>query len=124
MLKTDYPIYFNTTAISIKARRWNMTYENISSSNQTEDGGDHVEFLRFGKVKVSAQFRCTDEWVSTLKSFSAIPSFTLKCYDVGTKAYAERTVRMDGFQANLMAGSDRLRATNGTYEVQFTLTEY
>ena len=124
MLKEDFPIYFDNTEISIKARRWNMTYANISSLSQTEDGGDHVEFLRFGKVTVSAQFRCTDEWTYTLKSFSTKPSFTLRCYDVGTKAYAERTVRMDGFSANIIAGSERLGVTNGTYEVTFNLTEY
>lgn len=124
MLKEDFPIYFDNTEISIKARRWNMTYANMSSLSQTEDGGDHVEFLRFGKVTVSAQFRCTDEWAYQLKQFSAIPSFTLRYYDISIKGYASRTVRMDGFSANLISGSERLNATNGVYEVSFNLVEY
>lgn len=124
MLKTDFPIYFNSTAIDIKPRRWNVSYANISSSNQTEDGGDHIEFLRFGKYSVSAQFRVTDNWASTLKSFSALPSFTLRDYDIGQKAYVERTVRMENFAANLIIGSERLNATNGVYDVTFSLVEY
>lgn len=124
MLKTDYPIYFDTTAITIKHRRWNRTYGNILNINQTEDGHDDVEVVRKGKSTISAWFRCTDTWVSTLVAFNDEPSFIVKFYDVKTKAYVDLTVRMEGLTVQEIIGSDRLSATNGIYDVAFNLVEF
>ena len=124
MLKADYPIYFDTTEISIKPRQWNRTYAKIENINQTEAGGDDVEVIRTRKSTISCQFRCTDSWASTLSTFQDAPSLVVKFYDTKTKAYIELTVRMENYSEQLILGSERLGSTNGVWNIGFNLVEF
>lgn len=124
MLKNDYPIYFDETAITIKDRRWNRSYVNIVNQNQTEDGHDDIEIIRSGKSTISAWFRCMDEWASVLAAFNSHPSINVKFYDVATKAYVTLVMRMDGLTIQKVIGSENLSVTNGVYDVSFNLVEF
>lgn len=124
MLRTDYPIYFDTTEITIRHRQWNRVYSNVLNINQTEDGHDDVEVIRLGKATIAAQFRCTDTWAATLAAFNDQPSIAVKYYDVVTKAYVTMNMRMDNLSVREIKGSDRLSATNGVYDVSFNLVEF
>ena len=70
MLRDDFPIYFDDTEISIKHRQWARSYANMITVNTTEAGIDEVEYLRFGKTTIRAQFRCMDNWVAIFAEFS------------------------------------------------------
>jgi hypothetical protein len=124
MLKEDYPIYFDDTEISIRDRRWNRSYINVTSIFQTEDGHDDVEVIRTGKSTISAAFRCTDAWASVFASFNSHTSINVRFYDVETNDYITLIMRMDGLMVNKIVGSERLSVTNGTYEVTFNLVEF
>lgn len=124
MLKEDYPIYFDDTEISIRHRTWKRSYVNLINENTTEAGTDDVEYVRFGKTNIRAQFWCTDTWTAIFATFSGKPSISVKFYDVETDAYITKSMRMSNFSISEINGSDRLTATNGTYDVSFDLEEF
>lgn len=124
MLKEDFPIYFDSTEITIKHRQWARSYANIITVNTTEAGTDDVEYLRFGKTSIRAQFRCMDGWVSTFAEFSHKPAITVKFYDVELKAYIEKSMRMEGFSVTEIPKSVDIDVTNGIYDVSFNLVEF
>ena len=124
MLKEDYPTYFDNTEISIRDRRWNRSYINVTSIFQTEDGHDVVEVIRTGKSTISAAFRCTDTWASVFVSFNSHSSINVRFYDVATDDYVTLIMRMEGLMVDKIVGSERLSVTNGTYEVTFNLVEF
>lgn len=124
MLKEDYPIYFDNTEISIRDRRWNRSYINVTSIFQTEDGHDDVEVIRTGKSTISAAFRCTDVWASVFASFNSHTSINVRFYDVETDDYVTLIMRMDGLSISKIRGSEQLTATNGVYDISFNLVEF
>ena len=124
MLKDDFPVYFDETEISINKRQWRINKGNIITQNTTEAGTEDIEILRFGKTSISAQFRCTDEWTSTLMAFASQPSVTVKFYDPEIKTYATKVMHMDGVNVAQTKYSDELDVTNGIYDISFTLVEF
>lgn len=124
MLSTDYPIFFDQTMINAAPVSWDESRENLGEVSQTEDGRDHIEYIRFGKVTISATFNCSDRWAAIFAGFSDRPSIEVKSYDLLRKGYITRTMRMEGFSASLVRYSDRLMGSNGLYEVAFTLVEF
>ena len=123
MLKTDYPIMFNQTAI-IWPLSWTEKSNVVETEAQTEAGTDILILARYDKLEVSAQYKCTDTWVKTFKEFSLLDSFTLKIYDPVSEAYKTRTVRMRNFNASLIPHSWDLGVTEGIWKVSFTLKEF
>lgn len=124
MLREDYPIYFNDTEIAIKRRTWQRGYNNIVSLNQTESGKDDIEFLRVGKTTIKCAYGCTDTWAAILTEFSKLPRFKVKFYDVETKAYVEKYMRMEAYSVTEQTKAERLEVTNGVYVITFNLVEY
>lgn len=123
MLRTDFPIKFDDTEI-IFPLTWNESFSDIVTKNVTEDGHDHVLFTRKGKLTISASWYCTDMWARTFKYFADKTEFVLSMYDVLTQAYKSYDVRIHEFQCELRKGSWELGATNGTWDVSFTIEEY
>ena len=124
MLQTDYPPYFNTTAITCRKLRWQRSYAKIQNIYQTEDGHDDAEIIRSNKSTIACQFRCMDDWVSTFATFNLEPMIDVKFYDVKTKAYVTLVMRMENFVVSERLYSDRLSVTNGIYDVAFNLVEF
>ena len=119
----DYPIYFDTTEL-FRPEKWEESYEKIQNVFQSEAGTDLVVRVRSGKLKVSAEFRCTDDDFNTFQGFDAAASFTLKSYDVVTEAYKSRTVRMENLKGVVEPHSDYITASMGLYTVTFDLIEF
>lgn len=124
MLKEDYPIYFDDTELSIRHRVWSLAYSNLTSENRTEAGTDDVEYIRFGKTGIRAQFRCTDTWTAIFASFSGKPSINVKYYDVEEDGYITKVMRMTNFSIAEVYNSDSLEVTNGIYDISFNLEEF
>ena len=124
MLKRDYPIYFGTEEITIPHLTWSVGYANNVVINPTEAGTDDVEYIRFGKVTIRAQFRCMDEWTSFFARYNNLPGFEVKYYDVESKEYVTKIMRMDGLSISERRRSDTLEVTNGTYDISFNLVEF
>lgn len=124
MLSSDYPIYFDQTEIKARPTVWDEVRENLGEISQTEDGRDHVEYIRFGKTTISAAFNCSDRWAAIFSAFSGQPAIDVKYYDLTSKQYITRIMRMEGFTASLALYSDRTEESNGLYAVAFDLVEY
>jgi hypothetical protein len=124
MLRTDYPIYINSTEIKARCISWARDYENIEITNQTEDGHDDVDVVRRGKCSIYAGFRCSDFWASILAEFNDEPILEVRFYDVKTKDYITLEMRMDDLSVELVDNSDMLQSSNGLYTVTFNLIEF
>lgn len=124
MLKRDFPIYFNNIEIEIPHLAWQIGYANIIVINETEAGTDDVEYTRFGKTTIRAQFRCMDEWTSFFVSCNSLPGFDVRYYDIEEKQYVTKTMRMDGLSISERRYTDELEITNGVYDISFNLVEF
>lgn len=124
MLKRDYPIYFDTDVVPIRHKRWDITYDNISVTNQTESGTDDVEVTRFGKATIDAQFDVTERWAKFFRQYSIKQYFTVKYYDVLNNDYVERVVRMENISVSEYPESVTIDGVNGIYQVSFVLYEF
>lgn len=120
---SEYPIYFNTTEV-FTPTVWEESTETIKNEYQTEAGTDKQNVIRHGKLSVSCQFRCHSEWLGKFRNFSNMDSFTLKSYDPIANDYAERKVRMENFKYKWIEFSEKVKDTNGVWDVTFTLKEF
>lgn len=124
MLRTDFPIYFDTDQITIKHLQWVRSSANMITVNTTEAGTDDVEYLRFGKDTIRAAYRCMDAWASFFAGYSKHPSIEVKFYDTESKAYITKTMRMENFSCTERKKSEDLAVTNGIYDISFSLVEF
>lgn len=124
MLREDYPIYFDDTALPIHHTEWTRGYDRVQNVNQTEAGTDDAELIRTGKTTITAAFRCTDVWASVISAYEQEASFSVRFYDVVAKAYVTKTMYMSGLSVVEVPYSDRLTSTNGVYEISFNLIEF
>lgn len=123
MLKKDYPIYFNDTKIFWPAK-WDESYDVVESTNKTEAGTDQVIVTRYNKLSVTASFNCSDSWVAKLSEFRDKDSIEVKIYDLKTKGYKTRKMRIRNFKSSPKSNSEKLKDTNGLYAVSFDLIEF
>ena len=124
MLKRDYPIYFDLVELAIDRNQWDASYSNLVVINTTEDGRDDVEILRSGKVTISAQFNCTPRWAGFFVQYNSLPSISVKYYDVYSKNYVTRSMRMENLTVDEVQNSDTVEGTEGLYIVGFNLVEF
>ncbi len=118
----DYRYKFNTTTILFPLT-WQESFNTIDDVQISEAGGDLVTVSRYGKLSVSAGFKCTSAWVKTFQGFMDEPSFTLHRYDAFAERYKMHTVRMREFSCNFVPKSQDLSITKGIWEVSFVLEE-
>lgn len=123
MLATDFPIYFDGRQL-FDPESWDESYDVVENTYQTEAGTDQVDLVRTGKLSVSAQFNCSDKWVSIFREYSDANSIELRSYDAKERGYVTRTVRMRNFKPGLRSDSRKTKRTNGLYEVTFDLEEF
>ena len=119
---TTHPYLFNSTEI-LYPITWEETFTEIEDVQQSEAGTDIVSVRRSDKLSVSASFKVNTTWLTTLKSFKSLDSFTLSRYDGTTEGYNTRTVRMRNFSQNRIRWSET--AVDGSlWEVSFNLEEF
>ena len=123
MLKKDDPIYFDDTKLFWPSK-WDEKYEVVETTNATEGGTDQVIVTRYDKLSVSCEFQCSDTWAATFAEFRDHDSIQVKCYDLKTRDYKTRTMRIRNFSPDRKEGSEKLRSTNGLYTVSFDLIEF
>ena len=123
MLKKDYPIYFDDTKL-FGPSKWDEKYEVVETTNATEAGTDQVIVTRYDKLSVSCEFHCSDTWAAVFAEFRDHDSIQVKSYDLKTRGYKTRTMRIRNFSPDRKDGSEKLRSTNGLYTVSFDLIEF
>lgn len=120
----DYPIKINNTPIPVPIE-WSETSNVVENANTTEAGTDVIDVLRVDKLTVTASFDVSSSWLATFKGWAnSTSALTVKIYDSVTDAYAERSMRIRNFVANLVPYSDRTSGTIGLWNVTFDLIEF
>ena len=123
MLKKDYPIYFNDTKLFWPSK-WQESYSVVETTNQTEAGTDQVIVTRYDKLSVSCEFKCSAAWASTFTTFRDKDSIAVRLYDLKTRDYKTRTMRIRNFKTGPEKNSEKLTSSNGLYNVSFDLYEF
>ena len=123
MLKKDYPIYFDDTRLFWPSK-WDEKYEVVETTNATEGGTDQVIVTRYDKLSVSCEFQCSDAWAAILSDFRDQDSIAVKLYDLKTRGYKTRTMRIRNFKTGPEKNSEKLASSNGLYTVSFDLYEF
>lgn len=122
MLK-DYPVKINDTAL-FESNSWEEDSAVIENKYETEAGTDQVSVIRYDKLTVSAQYRCHSDWLGQFKQWSKMDELTVDIYDPYAGDYKSRTMRMRDFKYKLVEFSERVKDTNGVWDVNFTLEEF
>lgn len=122
-MKQSFPIKFGDTAVPFPLT-WEEQHNNITTVNMTEDGKDHVTFTRKDKLRVSASWKCSNEWASLFRSRSKDEYFTLYIYDHLADDYVLHVVRITEFSCNLIKHSWNIYYSYGLWEVNMTIEEY
>lgn len=120
---TSYPILLNNVTLPFPSG-WDESYDVIETVNQTEAGTDSIEVQRYDKLSVSVSTTCLSDLAETLAGLKDVDVIVLKYYDLKTKAYKERNVRMRNFTAKLSKSSHTLSVTNGVWDISFKLEEF
>ena len=123
MLRTSYPMYFDTTAIPFPST-YTESANTVETVNKSEAGTDIVNVTRDDKLSISMTIKCLQPMVATIGSFQTKPSFVFKRYQPKTGAYEERTVRMRYLSINLQTGSQDLSEVDGVWQLTFRLEEF
>ena len=123
MLKKDYPIYFDDTKLFWPSK-WQESYSVIETTKQTEAGTDQVIVTRYDKLSVSCEFKCSAAWASTFTNFRDKDSIAVRLYDLKTRDYKTRTMRIRNFKTAPEKNSEKLASSNGLYTVSFDLYEF
>ena len=123
MLKKDFPIYFDDTKLFWPSK-WQEAYSVVDTTNQTEAGTDQVIVTRYDKLSVSCEFQCSDTWAAVFTNFRDQDSIAVKLYDLKTRGYKTRTMRIRNFKTGPEKNSQKLKDSNGLYTVSFDLYEF
>ena len=123
MLKKDFPIYFDDNKLFWPSK-WQESYSVIETTKQTEAGTDQVIVTRYDKLSVSCEFKCSAAWASTFTNFRDKDSIAVRLYDLKTRDYKTRTMRIRNFKTAPEKNSEKLASSNGLYTVSFDLYEF
>lgn len=125
MLKTDFPIEIKGEQYAPFAQ-WDVTYNDTVTTHETEAGTQEDVIIRKGRRTIAVSTTCLDDVASKLALLEEEPSFTVKFYDIKTKAYVTIYARVaaGSMSISLKPKSSNLSATNGVYTVSFTLEEF
>ena len=116
-----FDIYINGEKIPMPTQ-WDESYTAVETVNQTEDGYDQIDLVRYGKLTVSASMQTTSFWKDKMYAFSKLRSFTLVRPD--PDGLASRTVRIRDFNASKVQYSEKVQGTSGLWTVTFSIYEF
>lgn len=122
MLK-DFPIYFDDKEI-MQWSKWEESHEVVENTYATEAGTDQVDVVRYDKLSVSCQFRCHSEWLANFSDFAKKNIIQVKLYDSALQDYTTRKMRMRDFKTVPIEHSEKMKDTNGVWDVSFVLKEF
>ena len=122
MLK-DYPVYFDSTAISF-TKGWQEESVVVEEQNQSESGNDLLNVVRVDKLTINVDTTVTSDDAKVFKEFSKKDSITVKRYDILAEDYEERIMRIRDFVAEKLEKSEHVRSGNGVWHVTFKLIEF
>lgn len=122
MLK-DFPVKINGTVL-FEPSKWEEDSAVIENKYETEAGTDQVSVTRYDKLTVSVQYRCHSEWLAGFKQWSQTDILMVDIYDAQAKGYKRRTMRLRNFKTSLIEFSEKVKDTNGVWDVSFTLEEF
>lgn len=123
MLKKDYPIYFDDAKLFWPSK-WEESSAVVETTNKTEAGTDIVTVTRYDKLTVSCEFKCSDMWAASFAGFRDKDFINVKMYDLKTRGYKTRKMRIRNFKSDRKDGSEKLPSTNGLFTVSFDLIEF
>lgn len=122
MLK-DYPVTFDGIEV-MQWSKWEESREVIENTYQTEAGTDQIDVVRYGKLTVSCQYRCHDEWLRIFTDFSERDSIEVSSYDTKEGRSTVKIMRIRDFKADPIEHSEKVQDTNGVWNVSFKLEEF
>ena len=122
MLK-DYPTIINNIQL-FPPDKWEETSEVVEETYQTEAGTDQASVTRYDKLAVDAQYRVNSEWLKQFKMWAKVDSLNVSIYDATANGYTNRVMRMRGFKASPVEWSERMKDTDGIWNISFSLEEF
>lgn len=123
-LKDTYPVKINNVSL-FRPEKFEIIPSIIETEFQTEAGTDEIIVTRYGKVTISAEYACDDDWVSKFQGWNNSGSaLTVKFYDPSQSTYATKSMRLRNLKIDLVPHSDYLTGTMGVYTVSFDLIEF
>lgn len=105
-------------------KRESASYSNDQTSTKTEGGRNIIQKFRTDIFKMSFSTRCLSDMAHLYHTYSLKDSFVLSYYDTYMNATKTRIVHMENYSESLVENSNKLDATNGIYDVSFTLEEF
>lgn len=122
MLK-DYPVYFDTTEV-MQWSKWEENRTVIENAYETEAGTDQLDVVRYGKLTVNCQYRCHDEWLRIFTEFSKHDQIEVSSYDIHQGMNTVKIMRMRDYKVSPIEFSEKVKDTNGVWDVSFKLEEF
>lgn len=120
---SDYPVKINNVEL-FPANKWDEDSEVVENVQTSEAGTDITTVARYDKLAVSAEYRCHSPWLGKFKAWSKADTLTVQIYDPVTDKYMSRTMRMRNFKTSLIEFSEKVKDTQGIWNVSFTLEEF
>lgn len=114
---------FDDTSIPF-VKKESFSFSNDQTANKTEGGRNIIQKFRTDILKMNFSTRCLSDMASTYHKFSKKDSFVLTYYDTDSKTQITRTVHMENYSESLVQNSNKLGATDGIYDISFTLEEF
>ena len=122
MLK-DYPTIINNIQL-FPPDKWEETSEVVEETYQTEAGTDQASVTRYDKLAVDAQYRVNSEWLKQFKMWAKVDSLDVSIYDATANGYTHRVMRIRDFKASPVEWSERMKDTDGIWNISFSLEEF
>lgn len=120
----DYPIYFDDVKIPMPQSGWSETSNVIENTEMSEGGTDMLDIIRMDKLSIAVSTSCFSDVAKIYEEFSKKPNITVKFYDIMNETYQERLMRMRSFSKTYRKDTDKIEATNGIWDISFTLEEF
>ncbi len=124
-LATDYPIIINGVQYQ-PFKQWDISYKDARTVHETEGGTQEDVIISTGRRSIAVATTCLQSVATLLTGLEDLNNFTVKFYDIKANTYRESTMRVmpNSMRCALKEKTSRLSATNGVYNVSFTLEEY
>lgn len=122
MLK-DYPVLFDGIEV-MQWSKWEESRTVIENAYETEAGTDQLDVVRYGKLTVTCQYRCHDEWLRNFAEFSQHDQIEVSSYDIHQGVSTTKIMRIRDFKVSPIEFSEKVKDTNGVWDVSFKLEEF
>lgn len=120
----DYPIYFDDVKIPMPQSGWSESSNVVENTEMSEGGTDMLDIIRMDKLSIAVSTSCFSDVAKIYEQFSKKPNITVKFYDIMNETYQERLMRMRSFSKTYRKDTDKIEATNGIWDISFTLEEF